>query len=263
MNCDEIRRHWNLYHDSEGDAELHWTISQHLDDCPSCAEWFAKQSRFEDLLAEKLGDVSGDEQVWQRVLAGAQLARPATNRRWFVYSSLVACAASLLLLVSGFWLMQLSGANGTASLSHLAAEWHEQLTSGQVRAPFESESDLKVEDYLLREVDFPVRCPPRKDSGFAVQGAGTCRLGDQPTAYVVGRVDDRPVSLFILSRESLAKFPQQRDELSREAIHQCREGKQEMALSIIDKNVVLVIGPVPQDQLARVLKAYGTYPHQI
>ncbi|MGD9854191.1 MAG: anti-sigma factor [Planctomycetaceae bacterium] len=263
MNCEDIRRHWDLYHDSEGDAELHWNISQHLDQCATCAEWFSKQSRLEDLLSEKLNTVPPDEELWSTVLGNAGLSRPATSRRWFMFSSLVTLAASVLLLIGGAWLWQGDPHGEASSLSQLAATWHGHWTAGEFRPPFESNSDLEVEDYLLQEVAFPVRCPPRKDSGFAVRGAGTCRLDDESAAYVVGHVDDKPVSLFILSRESLARFPHQQAELTREAIHRCREGDQEMALSIIDQNVVLVVGQVPQDRLTRVLKAYGTYPHRI
>ena len=261
MNCDEIRRHWHLYYDSEGDAELHWKISQHLDHCAVCAEWFAKQSRFEDLVTEKLSAASSDEELWQHVLARAGLPRRTPARRWFMFSSLASCAAAALLFVAGAWFLHFAGDSTAPNLSHLAAAWHEQLTVGDLQVPFESESDLEVEDYLLHEVSFPVRCPPRKNSGFTVRGAGTCRLADQPTAYVVGRVDDRPVSLFILSRDSLVRFPQQREELQRKSIHQCREGNQEMALTVIDQNLVLVVGQVSQDRLRRVLKAYGSYPH--
>lgn len=261
MNCPEVRRHWHLYHDSEGDADLHWGISQHLDRCSACAQWFAGQSRFEQLLADKLSQPADDHRLWEQVLAGAGLVQPATGRRWLIFSTLAACAAALLMLAAP-WLLQTARPDQPDSLSRLVAAWHDRLSMGSLSVPFASESDLEVEDYLLREVSFPVRCPPRKDSGFAVQGAGTCRLGGQPAAYVVGHVEQTPVLLFILSRESLAAFPHQQAELGREAIHRCREGRREMAVSIIDRNLVLVVGQVPQDRLTRVLQAYGSYPHR-
>ena len=51
MTCNEVRQHWMLYVDSEGDAELHFRISDHLGMCSACAEWFAGQQRFEQALA--------------------------------------------------------------------------------------------------------------------------------------------------------------------------------------------------------------------
>lgn len=261
MNCDEIRRHWNLYHDSEGDAELHWQISQHLEQCIPCAEWFVKQSRFEDFLNDKLREPADDAQVWATVLSGAGLTRPKATRRWLLFTTLAVCAATLLLAVFGPWRLMSVGDRDTHSLSALSANWHERLSSGRASIPFESSSDSDVENYLRHEVAFPVRCPPRQDSGFAVQGAGTCQLGSQPAAFVVGQVDATPVSIFILSRDSLPQFRHQQQALRTEAIHRCREGQHELALSVIDRNLVLVIGDVSQERLLRVLRAYGTYPH--
>jgi hypothetical protein len=95
-----------------------------------------------------------------------------------------------------------------------------------------------------------------------VEGAGICRLADQPAAFVVGSVDRDAVSIFILSRDSLAAFPDQSAALQAESIHRCRQGSYEMALSVVDRNVVLVVGKAPAESLLRVLRAYGTYPHQ-
>jgi anti-sigma factor RsiW len=262
MNCDEIRRHWHLYHDSEGDAELHWRINEHLGTCPTCAEWCAKQSRFEDLLCQKLATDSADGELWASVLGSVGLVRAKPARRWVLFSSLAACAAAILLLVGASWYWLTGENNASPSLSSLTAEWHNRLTSGQEPFAFRSESDLEVEDYLRQEVTFQVRCPPRKDSGFAVEGAGTCQFAGESAAVVIGHVDRAPVSIVILSRDSLATFPHQRAALQGEAIHRCREGELEMALSVIDRNLVLVVGRAPAESLLRVLRAYGTYPHE-
>jgi anti-sigma factor RsiW len=262
MNCEEVCQHWDLYHDSEGDAELHFQINEHLDQCAACAELFAKQSRLESLIAERLSAAPPDEALWGRVLAQSGVARPVRARRWVVFSSLAACAAVLLVALLAPWSWFAGDASSAAaSLSALTADWHQWLVGGAAEIPFKSESDLAVEDYLRQEVGFPVRCPPRKDAGFAVHGAGTCLLADEPAAYLVGQVEHSPVSIFILSRESLAAFPHQQAALQSEKVHRCREGQYDMALSVIDRNLVLVIGQVEPERLLRVLRAYGTYPH--
>src|SRR5262249_44757734 len=117
-----------------------------------------------------------------------------------------------------------------------------------------------VEDYLRKRVSFPVRCPPRKDAGFAVQGAGVCQLADQPAVYLSGRVDEARVSIFVLPRDSLAAFPHQRDALLKEKTHRCHDGQYAMVLGLTDKNAVLVIGQAVHARLEKVLNAYGTYP---
>jgi hypothetical protein len=86
-------------------------------------------------------------------------------------------------------------------------------------------------------------------------------LSNQPAAYVVGSVEDRPVSIFVLHRESLAAFPKQLADLQRDDVSEFSQGSHRMVFSMIDQNVVLVVGDVEREKLTRVLKSYGTYPH--
>ncbi|MEJ7593412.1 MAG: hypothetical protein WKF77_17870 [Planctomycetaceae bacterium] len=266
MNCQEARRHWDLYYDSEGDAELHFQLNEHLASCAGCAEWFDKQSRLESLIEQRLGSESACEpsaQVdWSSVLAGAGVTPNTKSRSWMFFGSIIlALAASLLVLVGLYGLPV--GSDASPSLSHLSAEVHQHVATGSLRPEFESDSDIEVDKYLLGKVSFPVRCPPRKDSGFAVSGAGLCEFSDQPAAYVVGTVDRRPVSIFVLPKASLDVFPRQRAELRRDALAACREGSTQMVFSIVDRNIVLVAGDVERAKLTRVLKSYGTYPHAL
>jgi hypothetical protein len=258
MNCDDAREHWSLYHDSEGDTALHFDVNAHLANCPACAEWFVRQTYLETRIEEKLQPTAPTEELWSRVLAEAGVVAVERHRSWLYLASL-ACAVALLISVIATWAIVSGGQD--ASLSRLSAEWHERFVAGDALVPFHSNSDLEVEGYLRREVSFPVRCPPRQDSGFAVEGAGTASLAGEPAAYVIGAVDGAPVSLFILSRDSLVSFPHQQKALAREVIHRCQEGPYEMAASIVDRNVVLVVGKASSEKLLRILKAYGSYPH--
>lgn len=269
MNCNDVRAHWSLYHDSEGDPELHWQVSEHLAECAACAEWFFKQSRLEGLIEQKLAEAPADESpaaeaMWDRVLVAAGIVepvRPAARRRWFLFSTLAACAAAIWIAVATMWNSRpLDTHEGPANLSALSATLHERIATGATPVALASDSDLAVEDFLRTKVSFPVRCPPRKDSGFAVRGAGTCQLGSEPVAYVAGYVDRTPVSIFILSKDSLATFPRQHASVDAETIHRCREGDYEVAVAVVDRNLVVVVGRIPQKPLLRVLAAYGTYP---
>jgi len=262
MNCEEARRHWSLYHDSEGDSELYVQINDHLAHCPACAEWFHQESHLEGLIAQRLQDGAPTAQLWQAVLQGAGIQRPRPVRRWVLFGgmggTLLAVAAGLLVAA---WLGVFSAEDAAPDLAYLAAGQHEQLAAGNLKFDYSSTSDLAVENYLRSRVNFPVRCPPRRDTGFAVQGAGVSQLAGQATAYVFGSVDGRPVSVFILSRDSLSKFPAQQRAVRNGVIHRDCPGAVDMLLAEIDQNVVLVIGPVGPQRLSRVLKAYGTYHH--
>jgi hypothetical protein len=258
MNCHDARRHWELYYDSEGDTELYLQINEHLAECASCSKWFFQQARFEQALAGKLAAPSATPELWQRVLSEAGVVRPVAARSWTSYfSPFLALAASIIAAVGIWWF---SAARSVEHLSTLAAAVHEQFANGAEQIEFVNASDEAVEEYLKSRVTFPVRCPPRKDAGFVVQGGGVCRIAGDDTAYVFGRVDDEDVSIFILPEERLASFSHEREVLSREAVHHCREGAYDMVVAKIDRNVVVVIGHGRPEQLENVVRAYGTYP---
>ncbi len=254
MNCHEVRQHFPLYFDSEGDAELHFRINEHLGMCPACAEWFSKQARLEGLIQEKLRSAPAAPQLWDRVLKRSGLVKPARQRRWAWLSGMAACLALVALVI---WWTFFRGPS--ADLAKLTADWHARIVDGQVEVDYRSQSDRDVERYLRQRVSFPVRCPPRQDVGFAVEGAGVCKLQQQTAAYLTGQVEKAAVSIFILPRDELAQFPHQWQALQQEKTHRCREGAFAMVLRVIDQNAVLVIGQLDQARLERVLNAYGTY----
>ncbi|MCI0682658.1 MAG: zf-HC2 domain-containing protein [Gemmataceae bacterium] len=255
MNCHEVRQHWNLYHDSEGDAGLHFQVNEHLAACAECAEWFALQSRFEDALAEKLRSRAGTPVLWNQVLSRAGLKRPASVvRSWLWLGGMAACVALIGAILG------IVNRASPPDLAKLSAAWHQRLATGQEAVQFANESDLEVERYLRKRVAFPVRCPPRQDTGFAVQGAGVGALAEQPAAYLSGHVDDAPVSILILPRDGLASFPRQQAAVRTEPTHHSREGQYAMVLGVIDQNAVLVVGATDPARLEKVLRAYGTYP---
>jgi hypothetical protein len=259
MNCNEVRQHWNLYHDSEGDPVLHYQINEHLAECPACAEWFHQQSRLESVLAEKLRAEPGtpDPELWDRVLGHCGLQQPAARRLWPWLASVAACLA---VLVTALLWRTVGPGGADTDLAQLTTAWHQRLCEGDEPVEFQARSDQEAEAYLRNRVNFPVRCPPRKDAGFDVRGAGVGELAGQPTAYLSGYVDVEAVSIFILPRESLEAFPRQARALRGAQTHRCREGSCQMVLRCIDRNAVVVVGRAPSARLERVLAAYGTYP---
>ncbi len=256
MTCHDVRQHWMLYLDSEGDAQLHFRIGDHLAMCPHCAAWFAKQQRFESALNERLAAGKPTPELWQRL---SRRIRPgASRRRWLVVSAALAAAA--ILLAVGIVLL-IPGRSESSELGQLAADWHEKLLQGKVQPNKISTSDKEVDDYLKAHAPFPVHCPPRTDVHFAVQGAGLCMIKDQQqAAYIVGQVDQAPVSILVLDKASLAAFPREGAHLRGGRRHHCREGNYQMVSGIIADNVVVVIGAAAPEKLEELLNAYGSYP---
>lgn len=257
MNCHEARRHWSLYHDSEGDAELYARINEHLAECPDCARWYEHQDRVEKTIEAHLAPPPADAAMWQR-LCGQVEAQPATrSARPLLFWAMAVTVAAGLLLVIGLWWR--TGQNG-AELTATTTDYHIRLTEGRSRTDMTSDSDLEVEAYLRQRVSFPVRCPPRKDSGFQVAGAGVEQLARTQAAYLVGTVDEAPISIFIFPREARTLFRDQAVE-SGSGIRGWEHGGYRLLLREFDQNLVLVIGQTDSVRLQRVLRAYGSYPH--
>ncbi|MEX0642466.1 MAG: hypothetical protein WD468_07185 [Pirellulales bacterium] len=260
MNCHDARKHWELYYDSEGDSELYLQINGHLAECGDCSKWFFQQARFEEALARTLAAQPATPELWNRVLSEVGVTQPVATRSWMTYFSPILVVAASLIAAVGIWWFSSTG--DSEHLSALTAAVHEQFASGAEPIEFVNASDEAVEEYLKSRVSFAVRCPPRQDAGFVVQGGGVCRIAGDDAAYVFGRVDDGDVSIFILPEERLAKFTHEREVLSREAVHHCREGAYDMVVAKIDRNVVVVIGHGRPEQLENVVRAYGTYPER-
>jgi anti-sigma factor RsiW len=257
MNCNEARRHWELYYDSEGDSELYLKINEHLAECPSCAKWFFQQGHFEELVTAKLSAGEPTAALWDRVRCNTGLTRPVSARGWMFFGSFMAIAACLLLVVGAWWL---NSGQKSEHLAALTAVVHRGFAEQNQPIEFSSPSDLEIEQYLKSRVSFPVRCPPRQDAGFAVRGGGICNIAGDSAAYVIGEVENQSVSIFVLPAERLREFAHERDVLSREAVHHCQEGGYDMVLAKIDRNIVVVIGKGSPEKLERVVRAYGTYP---
>jgi anti-sigma factor RsiW len=245
-----------LYLDSEGDPELHFRISDHLGMCPDCAEWFAKQQRFEQAVSERLAQSEVTPEMWDRIVCRAGIDEPAASgRRWLVFGGMLAAACLVVL----FLFPSVYTSRGS-ELASFAAAWHERWEQGSLQPDFASASDEQVERYLKGQVPFRVHCPPRKDVDFAVSGAGVRTAKDQTAAYIVGRVEKAPVSILVLARESLDAFPTDREHLAQgTGRHRCRERGYHMISGIVHDNVVVVIGAAPTDVLEKVLDAYGSY----
>ena len=258
MTCNEARQHWHLYYDSEGDARLHLEIEDHLGGCPGCAEWFHLQSRLEDLVTEKLAGPPADPAVWTRALTAAGLTQTKPARRWFLLAGVAATAAAVLLVIGG--VAHLRTPSKGYDLAQVSAEWHDRLQSGREPVQFASNSDHDVEAYLKGRVPFPVRCPPRKDAGFSVNGAGVSEIEGRPVAYLNGTVGDVPVSILVLPRDSLTAFPTQRDALRQRGVMHSPAGPYAMVLREFDRNAIVVVGRADPPTLERVVNAYGSYP---
>lgn len=252
-----------MFHDSEGDAPLHHQINEHLEMCPECARWFYQQSRLEEALTEKLRSGELTQEIWSNVVKRCVTPQPAPVRSKSSFIAITLLLACIGVVGVGIVWQRFHEPGHDpiriSVLTELSAALHEELSTGREAVKFASTSHSEVEQYLRGQVQFPVRCPPGTAANFEVRGGGISKLSNDQVAYVLGRVDGQDVSLFIMAKQSLTNFPTERELLSREPTHQCREGRFAVVMGQVDRNLVMVVGEPQSEGLRQVLRTYGSH----
>lgn len=262
MTCTEVRQHWMLYHDSEGDPELHLRINAHLGECPGCAEWFAKQGWLERALAERLNAGDPDGALWDRVLRGSGLPPAPRPRRWRKPTLMIAAvAAAVGLTVVAVRLAPPHQPplqhREPVTLTRLTVDCHDRHLQGTSRVEYLTRDGPEAERYVRGHVDFPVHAPRSNGLPFSVEGAGVCRWSPKPMAYFAGRLEQTSVSVFVLSRNSLDAFPSDRDRLLQAGgRYRARDGGYETVCGLTDDCVVVLVGTTSPELLERLFDAY-------
>jgi len=266
MDCNQVKAQWDIYYDSEGDAETHFNIGQHLENCVHCRMWFEGQERVERSLTHAINQPDAKNQSavdWDQVLngAGVRVYESTANVGRGTFRVLTALTASILIFFAA-WSLLSGSSEKIPSLIKESIAIHRFVASGSLRPDFESTSDIEVDRYLVRRASFPVRCPPRKDSGFEVNGAGMYELEGQSVVYVVGAIDSQPISVFVLPKNHVELIPHDKRPMTERQVHFKATPEWGVAYAVVDKNLVLVVGKSTQEKLEKVVSSYGTYPHE-
>lgn len=261
MRCHEVRKLFPLYYDSEGDAEMHLRIGDHVGQCSQCKDAFERQAHLEDALVGVLATGEPSPEMWERIeRRTVEMTRP---RKRFVIllrrpGPLVALAAGVLVMLLA-WRLTSSDHSGR-HLSQLAGAAHQLYVSGGWQADVQSESMEELEQALRSRAGFAVRCPPQGQAGFRLKGGGVCRLGNHQAVHIVGDVQGRAVSMIVLPGTSLQAFPHMRLHLPAEGqTHRCCEGRYEMVASRLHGHLVVVLGEINPDVLESILLGYGSH----
>lgn len=97
MTCNECRRWWSPYLDSELDATKTFEVSEHLRVCGPCRERFEREKRVDDALREKLCEERMPADVWSGLCSRVRQPTPLVRMPWL---RPLAIAASLVLIVT-------------------------------------------------------------------------------------------------------------------------------------------------------------------
>jgi predicted anti-sigma-YlaC factor YlaD len=106
MNCQECRKWWSPYLDSELDAHTTFQVAEHLRACPSCRERFEREAYFEDWLRTKLRRDHMPTDVWGALcdqVRGTRTSAGGTGSgawrgRWALRGLALAAAVGLIVI---------------------------------------------------------------------------------------------------------------------------------------------------------------------
>ncbi len=109
MTCEQCRRWWSPYMDSELDATKTFEVSEHLRLCDACRKRFENESNMDDLIRESIANVSLPNAFWNKIEKGvkATVNRPQLQQTArFRFSGWLAVAAMVAMLLFGGFLFR-------------------------------------------------------------------------------------------------------------------------------------------------------------
>jgi anti-sigma factor RsiW len=202
LSCEQVRSLLAPWVDGAIGAADRAGMDAHLGVCQPCASRASRERTAREALQQTrpalLADKAPDA-LRARVLAEALASRRAPAVR--VWGRLpIAIAATLVLAFSGLTLHVATGRSTTLLAAQLAAD--------HVKCHF-TEPDRSgvhatdVQHRLAELYGFHARVPESSpDERLRLIGARRCLTGEGTNAHILYRVDDRPVSLYVVPNEA-------------------------------------------------------------
>jgi anti-sigma factor RsiW len=202
LSCEQVRSLLAPWVDGEIAAGDRAGVDAHLGVCPPCAQRASGERVARDVLQQTrpilFADKAPDALV-ARVRAHAHAARqsravPAWRRLP------VAIAATLVLAFSGLTLHVATGRSTTLLAAQLAADHVKCHFTEPDRAGVHA---TDVQHRLAELYGFHARVPESSpDDRLRLIGARRCLTGEGTNAHILYRLDDRPVSLYVVPNEA-------------------------------------------------------------
>jgi anti-sigma factor (TIGR02949 family) len=213
-NCQSIDPLVTPYVDGElpgGDAAA---IEQHLRACPPCHSRVAAEQAVRALIRTCKPALRNQpapaslRTACERLQAGAAAGergesrpgvarRPAPAHPWRARLAPFALAASLVMVVGGAFMYQLTDRSARVMAAELTADHMKCLAVNRLLGTHETASD--VESSMASGFDWPTRLPERPErAGLELVGARPCLYAEGRVAHIMYRHRGRPVSVFML-----------------------------------------------------------------
>lgn len=205
-SCQSIDSLVTPYVDNELAGSDRLIVEAHLHVCASCHSRVAAARAVRTLIESRKAALQQEcapaaLREWCTKTAG--LARrvvpedAAPVRAWQMRLAPLALAASLVLIVAGAFLYQLTQRSATVMAAELAADHVKCFALNKVLGTRQARS--AVEQSMAAGFGWQARLPDRpEDAGLELLGARPCLYGEGRVAHIMYRYRGRPLSLFML-----------------------------------------------------------------
>lgn len=200
--CDEIRAKIHLYIDNELAAGDSMTVEAHLLDCRECRAEY-------DTVRAVVDTVRGARPLYEASEGAAQGVRAlvdAHRRKRVMFKWLqTAAVTAALLMVTALWWWQ-RHAFEEDHFAAFAVDTHLRYAGGMFPLDVNSSEPGAISEWLQRRLPFHVVLPDYpadfgRSKRYVLVGARLLQHDDKDLAYVVYRIENHPISLFIASSQ--------------------------------------------------------------
>lgn len=200
MSCSEVQRFLQAYLDLEIDGEDRILIAAHLQSCEACKEVVQFERAFKQKLRESIGpDQEAPPWLRQKVQRALAASDPSAEPMAFKWLRVLIPATVAALMLIGVLVSKPLEAPQAAVLADQSIDWHRRHLPMDVTGP----SPDTVRRFFSDKVPFAVRPPVFRQPGTRLVGARLANIFQHQAAYVVYRVGNRRVSVFIFDSDAL------------------------------------------------------------
>ncbi len=204
MRCHEARRLLPLFLDSELSPEVTLGIEEHFQGCASCRRRFESERGLEASMRSRLlASEPADRTAWDRALARAIQPHPRLRLSRGGWAALALSTAFLGVIAVGL----VTQRHHELDLARAAARDHARFLV-EVREELLPPATMSQFSEVARRALPPGTAVPHDlPAGYELLKTGQCKLDGAPVAYVVMGGESEPVSVFLMPRQALARFP--------------------------------------------------------
>lgn len=199
MSCSEVQRFLQAYLDDEIDGEDRILIAAHLHSCEACKRVAQFERTFKQRLKEGIGEGEAPPWLRQKVQRALVDNDPSEEPLAFKWLRLLIPAAVAALMLIGVLVSKRLEVPRSAVLADQSIDWHRRHLPMDVTGP----SPDTVRQFFSDKVPFAVRPPVFRQPDTRLVGARLANIFQHQAAYVVYRVGNRRVSVFIFDSAAL------------------------------------------------------------